>query len=106
VVAVLTDEEVKLFEELFRHPTIEDMLSLSYREFQGFVDYVFTCAGYAVEDVAHIHWPNGPGVDLNLYADEVGGTLVARIEVRRLATSHNVDADDMRRLWGTLDSAG
>lgn len=106
MVAVLTDEEVKLFEELFNNPTIEAMLSLSYREFQGFVDYVFTCAGYAVEDVSHIKWPNGPGVDLNLYTDHVGGTLVARIEVRRLATSHNVDADDMRRLWGTLDIAG
>ncbi len=103
---VLTEDRVKLYEDLFDNPTIPAMLDLDYREFQGFVEYVFSCAGYAVEDVSEKKWPNGPGVDLNLYTDEIGGNLVARIEVRRLSPERNVDANDMRRLWGTLDIAG
>src|SRR5258708_21896474 len=103
---VLTEEKVSQFEKLFDNPTIPMMLDLSYQDFQGFVQYVFTCAGYAVEDVSEQHYPNGPGVDLNLYADRVGGKLLARVEVLRLSTARNVDAHDMRRLWGILHIAG
>lgn len=104
--AELTEERINQFEELCADPSIPAMLDLEYRDFQDFVNYVFTCAGYAVEDVSNQRFPNGPGVDLNLYADKVGGKLLSRVEVRRLSPTRSVDADDMRRLWGVLDIAG
>jgi len=82
------------------------MLALSWQEFQGFVGYVFSCAGYAVHDVSDQRFPNGTGVDLDLYADNIGGKLLARVEVRQFSPPNNIGADDARRFWGTLDIAG
>ena len=80
--AVLTEEKVKQFEKLFASPSVESMLGLEWQDFEGFVEYVFTCAGYAVKNVSKEYWPKGPGADLELYTDHVGGKLVALIEVR------------------------
>lgn len=63
----LDPKRLALFEDLFRNPSCVRMHDeLSPDDFEVFVDYVFTCAGYAVEDVSERRFPRGPGVDLNL----------------------------------------
>src|SRR6476661_3220663 len=84
----MTSEKVAAFEKVFQHPTIDAMHAMSWQDFELFVGHVFASAGYAAEHVAQIQFPEGPGVDFNLYSDQVGGTLVARVEVRRYAP-HN-----------------
>ena len=43
------------FEELFRNPTLDKLTNLSWTQFESFIQYVFTCAGYFVEKVSHKH---------------------------------------------------
>src|SRR5215813_5772096 len=63
---------------------LEPLLGLSWADFARFVHYLFACAGYNVEDVGQQHFPDGPGVDLNLYdADPAPEHLLARVEVRQ-----------------------
>jgi chromosome partitioning protein len=88
MVAVLTEAKVAQFEKVFASPLVEGMLGLEWQDFEGFVEYVFTCAGYAVKNVSKDKWPHGPGVDLELYSDQVGGKLVALVEVRCYTSSH------------------
>ena len=106
MVAVLTEEKVAQFEDLFADPSIRKMLDLEWRDFEGFVEYVFTCAGYAVENVSEQHFPDGPGVDLNLYTDHVGGMLAARVEVRRYTPPKKIDTAEAHQFWSKLHIAG
>jgi len=75
--------KLKVFEEISRFPSLSKMLALSPQDFEHFVGYIFTSAGYTVEHVGSQYFPEGPGVDFNLYADDAKSTLVARVEVRR-----------------------
>lgn len=106
MVAELTASTAALFEDLFANPTIERMLALTPSQFEHFVAHVFTCAGYTVEVVAQNHFPNGPGVDLNLYAGKVNGKPLARVEVKRYAVEHKLYYDDVKDFVGALVIAG
>jgi chromosome partitioning protein len=106
MVAALTEEKVKQFEELFANPTIPAMLEYPWQQFEGFVEYVFTCAGYAVVNVSQQYWPNGPGVDLELYYDRPGGKLAAYVEVRRYTPPHNIDSDQAHAFANKLNVKG
>ena len=97
------------FEAIFRYPTLDKMLALSWRDFERFIAHVFTCAGYQVEDVARDFFPDGPGVDLNLYA--VAQAVVtkpqrplARVEIKRWR--QQLQLDHVRQFIGTLRIAG
>lgn len=85
-------QPVEKFENLYLDPTIDQLTALSPEEFEGFVEYVFACAGYAVENVARHRFPDGPGVDLNLYADSIGRGLLARVEARKYTPPRHVSA--------------
>jgi cellulose biosynthesis protein BcsQ len=105
--AVVVDQKkLATFEGLFAQPSIEGMLALSWQDFQDFVQYVFECAGYAVENVANQFFPNGPGVDLNLYAGKIGGKPVARVEVKKYDPANLVDAGQVMAFIGKLQVAG
>jgi chromosome partitioning protein len=106
MVEALSDEQVKTFEELFANPTLNDMLEVPWQEFEGFVDYVFTCAGYAVKNVSKQKWPNGPGVDLELYHDRPGGKLAALVEVRRYTPPNNIDSNQAHAFANKLNIKG
>lgn len=103
--AEFSEEKVRQFEELFANPTIPAILEYPWQHFEGFVEYVFTCAGYAVKNVSGNRFPNGPGVDLELYSDKVGGRRVALVEVRRFTPPHLIDADQAFALLGRLGAA-
>lgn len=103
--AVRDEEKVSRFEQLFARPSITGMLELSWQDFQDFVAYVFTWAGYTVEHVADQHFPLGPGVDLNLYTGQVKGKPTARVEVRRYAPSNKLGFADIAAFLGVLDLA-
>src|SRR5690242_1172215 len=105
--AVAVDEKkLATFEQLFAQPSVEGMLALSWQDFQDFVQYVFECAGYAVENVANQFFPNGPGVDLNLYANKIGGKPLARVEVKKYDPANLVDAGQVMAFIGKLQVAG
>lgn len=100
-------DQVARYEALFADPSPEAMYALEPRAFEWFVAYVFFCAGYQVEYVAEQHFPDGPGVDLNLYGDEAARRPVARIEARRYQPDHNlIDVRDIAAFWGMLQLAG
>ncbi len=106
------------FERIFRYPTLDKMLALSWRDFERFIAHVFVCAGYRVEDVARDFFPDGPGVDLNLYTAHAsshasahgGGAVgktarpVARVEIKRWRQPLRLD--HVRQFIGTLRVAG
>lgn len=98
--------KANLFEELFSHPSVQAMLDLSWQDFQQFVAHVFTCAGYVVEYVALKQFPNGPGVDLNLYSSANQSKPVARVEVRRYAPTNVLGYHDVTDFVGVLAVAG
>ena len=50
--AVISEEKVAQFERLFADASMAGMLELEWQDFEGFVEYVFTCAGYAVKNVS------------------------------------------------------
>jgi hypothetical protein len=109
-----TVEHIAAFEDIFaklRDPgqnPIQRILGMGWQEFQDFVDLVFFCAGYTVENVANRHFPKGPGVDLQLYSDPSKSkkSLVARTEIRRYAPSHLVNASAVAAFWGMNVAAG
>lgn len=103
MVAEFSEETVRQFEELFANPTIPAILEYPWQHFEGFVEYVFTCAGYAVGNVSGQKWPNGPGVDLELYADKVGGKLAALVEVRRYSPPDKVDSEQAHAFANKLN---
>jgi hypothetical protein len=77
---------------LFAAPSKQGMLELDWAEFEDFVQYVFECAGYAVEKVSSRPKHN---VDLVLHIGHVEGKVVARVEVRRYQTARLPRA----RIW-------
>jgi cellulose biosynthesis protein BcsQ len=102
----LTEEKVKQFEALFALPSIETMLALDSTDFEHFVAHVFTCAGYIVQHVGGLHFPHGPGVDLNIFEGQIGKKPVARVEVRKYKPSNILDFDDIVSFLGRLNLAG
>ncbi len=89
------------YEKLFLQPTIEEMLKLDPDQFEEFIAHVFTSAGFTVEIVAHLHYPAGPGVDLNLYIPGRKKPF-ARVEVKRWAPGHLLQLPDVKQFYGTL----
>ena len=67
-----TDYET-LLSSLAQAPELQPLLDLDWTKFAKFVEYLFTCAGYTPEDVGNQFFPNGVGVDYNLYADKANG---------------------------------
>jgi chromosome partitioning protein len=96
------EDQPSQFGELFKKPAIGDMYGLGDKGFEAFIQYVFECAGYVVEYVGDQHYPKGPGVDLNLYADQVGGRLVARVEVRCFKPDTSLDLNHVNAFIGAL----
>lgn len=92
------------FEQIFRYPTLEKMLALHWRDFERFIAHVFTCAGYHVEDVARNFFPEGPGVDLNLYASSGATKPVARVEIKRW--KQKLGFQQVKEFIGALQIAG
>ena len=85
--ALVTGESAQTvdFEELFRNPTLDKLTNLSWTQFESFIQYVFTCAGYFVEKVSHKHQQHY--VDLLLRKTSPRGAVVARVEVRKYNTA-------------------
>ncbi len=102
----VTAQQVAKFEDLFKKPTIEAMHAMDPYEFEQFIVYVFTCAGYRAEYVGDQHFPKGPGVDINLYTTQTGKIPTARVEVRRYALDNPLTLDDVRDFGGVLLFAG
>ena len=98
----VTKDKIALFESMFKIPSLEDMHSLDPTDFERFVAYVFTCAGYTVEHVAREHLPFGPGVDLNLYASPGAKKPIARVEVKRYAPANKVSLDEVKGFNGAI----
>jgi len=96
----------KRFEDIFKAPKLEDILALEPPEFERFVGYVFTCAGYTVELVSSERFPDGPGVDLDLYTSESAKRPIARIEARRYKPDRKLRFSDVARFLGVLQLAG
>ena len=94
------------FAHIFKSPSIEGMLALSPSNFEHFVAYVFTCAGFHVKHVANNHWPHGTGLDLDLFLSATASKPVARVEVRRYATDNRLYYDDIKAVVGALGIAG
>jgi chromosome partitioning protein len=91
------------FEDLFANPTVEGMLKLSWQDFQSFVMYVFQNAGYAVEFLADVPFPEGPGVDLGLHSREGRGRLLAYVEVKQWAPHRLLDFSNVMHVLGVLN---
>ena len=102
----ITSAKLAAFEAVFQRPTIDAMYAMTWQDFELFVGHVFASAGYAVEHVAQIQFPEGPGVDFNLYGDHVGGTLVARVEVRRYAQHNKLGVSHITDFVGRLHIGG
>lgn len=102
----VTQEKIALFESIFRQPTLQGMLDLSWQDFEHFVGYVFNCAGYEYEHVAEHHFPHGPGFDLNLYHVRNMSKPIARVEVRHFTPGNQVDLNEAMAFIGKLQVAG
>lgn len=96
------------FEPFFLAPSIEALhAQLTPTEFERFLGYMFFCAGFAVEHVASVHVPYGPGVDLNLYESTSAYKPFARVEARRYAPEGpGISVNDVFRFAGALLHAG
>ncbi len=85
------------------------MHQLTPDDFELFVAHIFTCAGYDVERMGQIKYPEGPGVDLDIYTlteQRKNRRLVARVEVRRYAADRFISLQQTREFVGTLEIAG
>ncbi len=98
--------KMALFEHLFARPSVQAMLDLSWQDFEQFVAHVFTCAGYTVEHVGQKQFPNGPGVDLNLYTGANQNKPAVRVEVRRYSPTNLLTFHDVTDFLGVLTVAG
>src|SRR5260221_14648967 len=83
----------ELLGQLARDPTLEPLVDLHWTKFQGFVGYLFTCAGYTPVDIGREFFPSGVGVDYNLFADPAKQQLGARVEVRKYKLDSPLDSD-------------
>lgn len=92
------------YDEFFEKATIDKLLTLTWQEFQLFIDHVFTYAGYSVKDVSGSKWPSGPGFDLELY-EPSNTKLASYVEVRRLKEDNLLDFNDVAAFIGTLTLA-
>ena len=75
--------DVEVFARLFAEENLTPQRiydQLDDDQFEWFVKYVFEQAGYAVEYTAHTR---GPGLDLKIYIDSLGGhTFYAGVQVK------------------------
>ncbi|HEU5343644.1 MAG TPA: AAA family ATPase [Ktedonobacterales bacterium] len=101
------DDKIR-FEPFFLTPSSDALhAQLSPTEFERFLGYVFFCAGFAVEHVASVHVPYGPGVDLNLYENSSSQQPFARVEARRYdPEGSGINVNDVFKFAGVLQYAG
>ncbi|HKW22293.1 MAG TPA: AAA family ATPase [Ktedonobacterales bacterium] len=90
-------DEIRRFESLFAHPSVDDMYKLTPKVFERFVAYVFRRGGYIVKDVA---FRFARGVDLELYDGTSGGRRVGGIEVKRFERDNLVNGHIIQHLLG------
>ena len=84
------------FAELFNHPTVEAMHTLSPQDFERFVAYVLRRAGYEVKEVGP-HWLRGVDLELRL----PGSTrIVGGVECKRFAPDNLVSATIVQHVKG------
>lgn len=84
------------FAELFDHPSVEKMHSLSSREFERFVAYVLRRAGYEVKEVGP-HFLHG--VDLEMR--QIGkNRIVGGVECKKFAPDNRVRANVVMGVMG------
>ena len=92
---------------IFFQPTLEALLALSPSNFEQFVGYVFTRAGYLVEDASTQY---GLGIDLKLHVPrQAGGAHTAQgmrphayIQVKRLQPKALVGSPTVLGFMGSL----
>lgn len=103
-----THEDKTRFEPFFEVPDINSIHGqLTSTQFERFLGYMFFCAGFAVEHVASVKVPYGPGVDLNLYANMSEITPFARVEARRYnPEGTGIGVDDVFKFAGVMFSNG
>lgn len=89
--------EPQRFKDLFANPSVQEMYTLTPKEFEKFVAYVFRCAGYVVNDVS---FRFTKGVDLELFGDASSHRRSGGIEVKRLEPSALVSAQVVQKLMG------
>lgn len=96
-----------LYAEIFMQPTLEALLALSAGGFERFVAYVFTRAGYFVENVATQY---GLGIDLKLYHPRKPGAShgghsnrpIAYVQVKRFQPQSLVGSPTILGFMGSL----
>ena len=98
-------EKLKMFESISRFPDLDKLLALSFQDFEWFVGHVFNSAGYNVKHTGSQHFPEGTGVDFDLYEDANSAAPIARIEVRRYAPRHSLGVDAVMSFIGKLHLA-
>ncbi len=94
-----------IFAQLFQNPTIKGMMDLTPVQFEKFIIFVFQYAGFDVEYVGNLHFPHGPGVDLNLrYFGQ--SQVQYRVEIRRYNPGNMLVFNDVVAFLGILHIAG
>jgi len=84
------------FVDLFNHPTVEAMHTLSPQDFEHFVAYVLRRAGYEVKEVG-LRWLRGVDLELRL----PGRTRIfGGVECKRFAPDHMVSASIVQHIRG------
>lgn len=97
------DYEV-LLAQVAREQKIQPLVDLQWQQFATFIHYLFTCAGFEVDDVGNRFFPNGVGVDLNLYSDPQKTQIAFRVEVRRYDPNGNpLGSDAVFKFAGKLN---
>src|SRR5258708_16750764 len=95
-----------MFKDMYDHPSIERMLDeLDPYQFEDFVGYVFSRAGFVVEDTATQY---GPGLDLKLYTLPTHiKRLHSGVSVKQYRpAAQRVTAPEVIKLRGGLASFG
>jgi len=100
--ALLSPDFEALLSDIAHNPRSEPLLNLLPATFAEFVGYLFTCAGYEAVSVENQFYPNGVGVDFNLFADLLHTDLLARVEVRRYKPDNPLSADAVFAFQGKL----
>lgn len=89
---------VDTFEDIFGSPSVDKMLQLTWQQFEDFVQYVFECAGYAVEKVA-----SQPKKHVDLLLRDHGKTKVlGKVEVRRYTPPQKISKPRVQQFCGAI----
>src|SRR5215469_4305459 len=96
------DELESLLSELAHAPSRGSLVSMPASTFAALVGYLFTCAGYTVEDAGTQLGLSGVVVGLNLFADASRRHLLARVEAHQHRPDRALDAATLAALGEPL----